>query len=98
MKYEMIPLGGLMLGLSVTGYATVIEQLAGVVWSDLPYSGEMLRGLEPIYTGPYGDVYAPIDHYSGAIIIFTMAFTLIPLFPKFKRIFDNNANFSFWLK
>ena len=45
MKYEIIPLGALMLGLSVTGYATVIVQLAGVVWSDLPYSGEMLRGL-----------------------------------------------------
>lgn len=83
MKYEMIPLGGLMLGLSVTGYATVIEQLAGVVWSDLPYSGEMLRGLDPVFTGPYGDVYAPIDHYSGAAIIFTMAFTLIPLFAFF---------------
>ena len=83
MKYEMIPLGGLMLGLGVTGYATVIEQLAGVVWSDLPYSGEMLRGLDPVYVSPYGDVYAPIDHYSGAVIIFTMAFTLIPLFSFF---------------
>ena len=83
MKYEMIPLGSLMLGLSVTGYATVIEQLAGVVWSDLPYSGEMIRGLEPVFIGPNGDVYAPIDHYSGAAIIFTMAFTLIPLFAFF---------------
>lgn len=83
MKYEMIPLGGLMLGLSVTGYATVLEQLAGVVWSDLPYSGEMLNGLEPVFTGPNGDVYAPIDHVSGAVIIFLMAFTLIPLFAFF---------------
>lgn len=83
MKYEMIPLGGLMLGLSVTGYATVLEQLAGVVWSDLPYSGEMLNGLEPVFTGPNGDVYAPIDHVSGAVIIFFMAFTLIPLFAFF---------------
>lgn len=83
MKYEMIPLGGLMLGLSVTGYATVLEQLAGVVWSDLPYSGAMLNGLDPIFTGPNGDVYAPIDHISGAVIIFLMAFTLIPLFAFF---------------
>ena len=83
MKYEMIPLGGLMMGLGVTGYATVIEQLAGVVWSDLPYSGEMLRGLEPIFVGPMGDVYAPIDPISGAVIIFLMAFTLIPLFSFF---------------
>ena len=83
MKYEMIPLGGLMLGLSVTGYATVLEQLAGVVWSDLPYSGELLNGLEPVFTGPNGDVYAPIDHISGAVIIFLMAFTLIPLFAFF---------------
>ena len=83
MKYEMIPLGGLMLGLSVTGYATVLEQLAGVVWSDLPYSGEMLNGLEPVFTGPNGDVYAPIDHISGAVIIFLMAFTLISLFAFF---------------
>ena len=83
MKYEMIPLGGLMLGLSVTGYATVIEQLAGVVWSDLPYSGKMLNGLEPVFTGQYGDVYAPINPVSGAVIIFLMAFTLIPLFAFF---------------
>lgn len=83
MKYEMIPLGALMLGLSVTGYATVIMQLAGVVWSDLPYAGEMLNGLEPVLVGQYGDVYAPIDHTSGAVIIFLMAFTLIPLFAFF---------------
>ncbi len=83
MKYEMIPLGGLMLGLSVTGYATVIIQLAGVVWSDLPYSGEILNGLEPVLVGQNGDVYAPIDQISGAVIIFLMAFTLIPLFAFF---------------
>ena len=83
MKYEMIPLGALMLGLSVTGYATVIVQLAGVVWSDLPYAGEMINGLEPVLVGQLGDVYAPIDHISGAVIIFLMAFTLIPLFAFF---------------
>ena len=83
MKYEMIPLGALMLGLSVTGYATVIVQLAGVVWSDLPYSGELLNGLEPVLIGQNGDVYAPIDHISGAVIIVLMAFTLIPLFAFF---------------
>ena len=83
MKYEMLPLGALMLGLSVTGYATVIEQLAGVVWSDLPYSGELLGGLEAVYVGPRGDVYAPINEMSGAVIIFLMAFTLIPLFSFF---------------
>ena len=83
MKYEMIPLGAFMLGLSVTGYATVIVQLAGVVWSDLPYSGEMLNGLEPVLIGQNGDVYAPIDHISGAVIILLMAFTLIPLFAFF---------------
>ena len=83
MKYEMIPLGAFMLGLSVTGYATVIVQLAGVVWSDLPYSGEMLNGLAPVLIGQNGDVYAPMDHISGAVIIFLMAFTLIPLFAFF---------------
>ena len=83
MRYEMIPLGGLMLGLSVTGYATVIIQLAGVVWSDMPYSGEMLNGLDPVVVGQYGDVYAPINPVSGAVIIFLMAFTLIPLFAFF---------------
>ena len=83
MKYEMIPLGALMLGLSVTGYATVIMQLAGVVWSDMPYSGEILNGLEPVLIGQNGDVYAPINHFSGALIIFLMAFTLIPLFSFF---------------
>lgn len=83
MKYEMIPLGAFMLGLSVTGYATVIVQLAGVVWSDLPYSGEMLGGLDPVLIGRNGSVYAPADHISGAVIIFLMAFTLIPLFSFF---------------
>ncbi|MBP9988445.1 MAG: hypothetical protein KBT46_03000 [Ruminococcus sp.] len=83
MKYEMIPFGALMLGLSVTGYATVIEQLAGVVWSDLPYSGKMINGLSPVLTMPEGDVYAPINPVSGAVIIFLMSITLIPLFSFF---------------
>ncbi len=83
MKFEMIPLGGLMLGLSVTGYGTVIQGLAGIVWSDLPYEGELLPGSVPVMLGPNGDVYASVDPYSGAAIIFTMAFTLIPLFAFF---------------
>lgn len=94
MKYEMIPLGALMLGLSVTGYATVIDQLAGVVWSDLPYSGEMLGGLDPVLLGPNGDVYAPIDHVSGAVIIFLMAFTLIPLFSFFVTSLFSNKEYK----
>ncbi len=83
MKYEMIPLGGLLLGLSVTGYATVIDQLAGVLYSDLPYSGEMIKGQAPVLVLDDGGVCAPIDHISGAVIIFIMAFTLIPLFSFF---------------
>lgn len=92
MKYEMIPLGGLMLGLSVTGYATVLHELVGVIESDLPYFGEMLNGSKPIYelfkenpetSETYRTVGAQVNPVSGAIIIFLMAFTLIPLFSFF---------------
>lgn len=91
-KYEMIPLGGLMLGLSVTGYATVIHEFVGVIESDLPYSGEMLNGQEPIYeilidNPETGDtlrfVGAQVSPVGGAVIIFLMAFTLMPLFSFF---------------
>lgn len=70
MKYENICIGAALTGLGVTGYATVIEQLAGVVYSDLPYAG--------------GDpVYSPVDPYSGLIIILIMGFTLVPFFSFF---------------
>jgi len=36
MKYELIPFGAFMTGLGVTGYATVIHQTAGFIYSDLP--------------------------------------------------------------
>lgn len=83
MRYELIPIGALMLGLGVTGYGTVIEQLAGVVWSDLPYAGEVPAGHEVVMAMPEGDIYASINPWSGAAIIFLMAFTLIPLFSFF---------------
>ncbi len=86
MRYEMIPLGGLMLGLSVNGYATVICQLAGFVESDLNYSGKLMDGVEPVMTiETYKglNVLAPVSTVSGAIIIFLMAFTFIPLFSFF---------------
>lgn len=69
MKYELIPFGAFLAGLGVTGYGTVIDQLAGVVFSDLPYQGEV--------------VYLPVDPVGGAVIISLMAFTLIPLFSFF---------------
>ncbi len=83
LKFEMIPIGSFLLGLGVTGYGTVIEQMAGVLWSDLPYSGELLNGQSPVITGEYGDVYVPVSPLSGTIIIFFMAFTLAPLFTVF---------------
>lgn len=92
MKYEMIPLGGLMLGLGVTGYATVIHEFVGVIESDLPYFGEMLNGQKPVleyfFENPETSeelrfVCAQVNPVSGAIIIFLMAFTLIPLFSFF---------------
>lgn len=69
MRYEMILLGALYTGLGVNGYATVIEQLAGVVWSDLPYQGEV--------------VYSPVSPKSGLIIILLMAMTFVPLYAFF---------------
>lgn len=83
MKLEMIPLGSFLLGLGVTGYATVIEQMGGVLWSDLPYKGKILNGQSPVFEMPGGDVYVPVNPVSGGIIIFIMAFTLVPLFTVF---------------
>lgn len=70
MKYEMLPVGALLAGLGVTGYGTVIEQMSGLLTSDLPY-----QGPQP--------VLLPIDPYSGMIIILFMGVTLIPLFSFF---------------
>lgn len=69
MKLEKIGIGALLAGLGVTGYATVIEQLAGVVYSDLPYQGQV--------------VYLPVNPYSGLVILLIMGFTLVPLFSWF---------------
>ena len=83
MKFEMIPIGSFLLGLGVTGYGTVIEQMGGVLWSDLPYKGEILNGQAPLFEMPGGDVYVSVNPVSGGIIIFFMAFTLVPLFTFF---------------
>lgn len=72
MKYEKIPIGALMMMLGVTGYATVIDQLSGTVWSDLPY---------PVHGGV--PMRAPVSTESAAIIIIAMGFTLVPLFAFF---------------
>ncbi|MCQ2462496.1 MAG: hypothetical protein MJ177_03710 [Clostridia bacterium] len=70
MKTELIPVGALLTGLGVTGYATVIEQMSGLITSDLPYGGD-----EP--------VLLPVNPYSGMVIILIMGFTLVPLFAFF---------------
>lgn len=69
MYFELIPIGALLTGLGVTGYGTVIDQMAGVLYSDLPYQGEV--------------VYSPISPWSGALIILIMGLTLIPLYAFF---------------
>ncbi len=68
-KFEMIPIGAFLAGLGVTGYATVIEQLAGVIYNDVTPTGEV--------------VYCPVDKFSGLYIILIMGFTLVPLFAFF---------------
>ena len=95
MKLEMIPLGSFLLGLGVTGYATVIEQMGGVLWSDLPYKGEILNGQSPLFELPGGDVYVPVNPVSGGIIIFIMAFTLVPLFTLFITSLFSDKKYSF---
>lgn len=94
MKYEMIPLGGLMLGLSVTGYATVLNELAGVIESDLPYTGALLNNAAPVFIEGENNVYVPINPVSGAVILFLMAFTLIPLFSFFVTSLFSNKEYK----
>lgn len=72
MKFELIPIGALLMLIGKTGYGTVIDQLSGTVWSDLPYpfaSGAAMR--------------APVSMASAATIIMIMGFTLVPLFAFF---------------
>lgn len=70
MKYEAIPFGAFLLGLGVTGYASVIEQPAGVIDSFVPFMGEE-------------DAYRLVDYRSGLLIFAIMAFTFVPLFAFF---------------
>lgn len=83
MKFEMIPIGALFMSLGVTGYATVIIESSGILWSDLPYSGTLIGGEMPKFIGERGDILAPVNPVSGAAIIFIMGFTLVPLFALF---------------
>lgn len=69
MKAELIPVGVFMLGAGVTGYATIITQMAGVAYSDIyPFENSELP------------VYLPIDKWSALWIMLIMGFTLAPLF------------------
>ena len=69
MRYEMIPVGALLLGVGVTGYGTVMDQPAGLLFSDLPYQGNV--------------IYSPIDIKSGILIFFIMGCTFLPLYSFF---------------
>ncbi len=82
MKFEMIPFGALLMGVGVNGYATVIEQTAGVLYSDLPYKGEV--------------VYSPINPYSGLIIELFMGLTFIPLFSIFVSSLFSGKKYKYY--
>lgn len=82
MKYEMIPLGAFMTGLGVTGYATVIHQTAGFVYSDLPYQGQVIN--------------APVDPYSGLAIVLIMGFTLVPLYAFFVGSIISDKEYKYY--
>lgn len=94
MKFEAITIGSFLLGLGVTGYATVIIELSGILWSDLPYSGQLINGQQPEIFGPNGDVIVPVSPISGGIIIFIMGFTLVPLFTIFVASLFSDKKYS----
>lgn len=82
MKYELIQFGAFMTGLGVTGYATVIHQTAGFIYSDLPYQGQV--------------VHAPVDPYSGLIIVLIMGFTLVPLYAFFVGTLFSKKEYKYY--
>lgn len=94
MKYERITLGAFLTGLGVTGYATVIDQLSGMLSSDTKFFFKDMPVVHNIF--PSNGVIlqafpernselasAPISISSGMIIILFMGFTLVPFFSYF---------------
>lgn len=81
MKYEAIPFGAFLLGLGVTGYATLMTQPAGILESDLPY----LNG-EP--------AFIPINYKSGLLMFIIMAFTFAPMFAFFVGSLFSNRKYG----
>ncbi|MCR5150457.1 MAG: hypothetical protein K6B52_04465 [Clostridiales bacterium] len=71
MKFELIPLGALMFGATVTGWGTVNGQMAGVLSSQIPLAGQTEVTL------------TPVSPYKGLIMMLIMGFTLVPLFAAF---------------
>ena len=81
-KFELIPFGAFLMGLAVTGYGTVIDQLGGVLYTDPPYLGE--------------NYYVPLEDYkSGGLIIFIMACTFVPLFAFFVGSLFSGKDYKF---
>ncbi len=94
MKYELIPLGAFLTGLGVTGYATVLEQMSGILMSDTSYFYDDMPVVHKIFPGggvtleQYPEVdmelaFAPVNPYRAMIIILIMGFTLVPFFSFF---------------
>lgn len=81
LKFELIPIGALFLGLGVTGYATVFDQTAGVLYSDLPYKGT--------------PIYSPVSLSSGMLIFAIMGFTLVPFFAFFIGSIFSDKEYKF---
>ena len=71
MKFELIPLGAILMGATVTGWGTVNSQMSGLLSSQVPFSGN----AEVSYT--------EISPYTGLMMMLIMGFTLIPLFSFF---------------
>lgn len=81
MQYEKIPLGALLTGVGVTGYATVLDQMGGTITSDLPYQGEVVN--------------MPINPSSGVIMMIITAFTLVPFFAFFVGSLFSKKEYKF---
>lgn len=69
MKFEMIPFGAFLMGLGVTGYGTIMDQMMGYCWSDLPYQGQ--------------DTHISVAASHAILIFFLMGFTFVPMFSFF---------------
>ncbi len=88
MKYELMPMGAIMMGITVPAWGCVISMPGGIFGSTVPFSA-----IEKV-SGSGSQVYAQIGQGRGTIMMLLLGFSLICLYGIFAGSFFSEKEYK----